>query len=227
SAFRNVVGIASPSPTDARSSFTNCGDHLVRFAAPGEGLITLYPGQRYASVSGTSFSTALASGASLLIAQLEPTVDQRLTGRYFDDGALKLPGAELGEGRIDLLATLQGHLPGPPPPPPPPPADTVAPTVTMSYPATGATVTGTIPLAATASDDVGVVSVQFAVDGVNLGGAHTAPPYAVTLDSATVPNGVHVVSATARDAAGNLQTATASVTVANDTTAPTVSLTTP
>src|SRR5262249_39421079 len=80
-AFRNVIGIGSTSMTDARSSFTNYGDHLVRFAAPGEGLITLYPGQRYASVSGTSFSTALASGASLLMAQLEPAADQRLVGR--------------------------------------------------------------------------------------------------------------------------------------------------
>src|SRR5439155_18662328 len=189
SAFRNVMGIASTSPTDARSSFTNYGHHLVRFAAPGEGLITLYPGQRYASVSGTSFSTALASGASLLIAQLEPTVDQRLTGRYFDDGALKLPGAELGEGRIDLLATLQGHLPGPPPPPPPPPADTVAPTVTMSYPATGATVTGTIPLAAAASDEVGVEGVQFIVDSFAIGAENTSAPYELNWNTVAVANG--------------------------------------
>src|SRR2546428_4881330 len=61
-AFRNVIGIASTTMTDQRSSFSNYGDHMVRFAAPGEALITLYPGQRYASVSGTSFSTPLASG---------------------------------------------------------------------------------------------------------------------------------------------------------------------
>ena len=107
-AFRNVMGIASTTMTDQRSGFSNYGDHMVRFAAPGEGLITLYPGQRYASVSGTSFSTALASGASLLLAQLDPTADQRLIGRYFDDAAVKIPDAGLGEGRIELLATLQG-----------------------------------------------------------------------------------------------------------------------
>src|SRR5262249_51899319 len=136
---------------------------LVRFAAPGEGLVTLYPGQRYASVSGTSFSTALASGASVLVAQLEPTADQRLVGRYLDDAAVKMPDAELGEGRIDLLTALRSHSPLPPPPPP---ADTMAPTVTMSYPASGATLTGIVPIGAAATDDVGVVGVQFMVDGV-------------------------------------------------------------
>src|SRR5205085_4302486 len=112
--------------------------------------------------------TALASGASSLMAQLEPTADQRLIGRYLDDNAVKLPDLGLGEGRIDLFNTLQHHS-STPSPPPPPPTDTAAPTVTMSYPASGATLTGLIPIAAAASDDVGVVAVQCMVDGVAVG----------------------------------------------------------
>jgi subtilisin family serine protease len=67
--FRNVIGIASTSATDERSSFSNYGDHLVKIAAPGEMLTTLYPGGRYANVSGTSFSTALVTGGVGLLAQ--------------------------------------------------------------------------------------------------------------------------------------------------------------
>ena len=48
-------------------------------------------------------------------------------------------------------------------------ADTTAPTVSLTAPANGATVSGTINVTATASDNVGVVGVQFLLDGNNLG----------------------------------------------------------
>jgi hypothetical protein len=86
--------------------------------------------------------------------------------------------------------------------------DTTAPTAEITSPATGATITGTITLDASASDDVGVVGVQFTLDGVNLSTELTAAPYTLEWNSATVPNGAHVLSATARDAAGNQRTAT-------------------
>ena len=312
--YRNVLAIGSTSLTDQRSSFSNYGDHLVQFAAPGEKLITLYPGRRYAAVSGTSFSTAAMAGAAALLAQLEPTVDQRLAGRYFDDGSVKRPALELGSGRVNLYESLRTHVPvSPPTPDTTPPSvtlanplagaivtgtlqisatafdnvgvagvqftldaimlgdvpvapfslnwdsraitsgahqltatardaagnqstvsvgivvnnDTTAPTVTMTSPAANASVAGTITVSATASDNVGVAGVQFTLDGVNLGAENTAAPYQATWNSVSVTNGIHVLGAVARDAAGNLQTATVSVTVANDTTAPTVTMTSP
>jgi hypothetical protein len=99
--------------------------------------------------------------------------------------------------------------------------------VTLTTPVGSSVVTATIALGANASDDVGVVAVQFAVDGVNLGSAVTVTPYTTGWNSTTVPNGAHVVTATARDAAGNQQSASVSVTVANDTTPPTVAVTSP
>src|SRR5712664_2399481 len=42
-AFDNVLGVASTSNLDARSTFSNFGDD-VQLAAPGEGIITTYPG---------------------------------------------------------------------------------------------------------------------------------------------------------------------------------------
>jgi hypothetical protein len=109
--------------------------------------------------------------------------------------------------------------------------DSQAPTVSLSAPASGATVSGTATLSADASDNVGVVGVQFSVDGVALGTEDTSAPYSSTWDTLTAGNGTHSLTATARDAAGNTSTSTArTVTVSNgggDSQAPTVSLTAP
>src|SRR3989442_1235204 len=55
--------------------------------------------------------------------------------------------------------------------------DDTPPTVSITAPAAGATVSGTTTVSATATDNVGVAGVQFAVDGVNLGAEITAAPY--------------------------------------------------
>ena len=58
-------------------------------------------------------------------------------------------------------------------------SDTTAPTVAVTAPAAGATVSGTVTVTASASDNVGVTSVQFTLDGVALGAAgHDLPPTA-------------------------------------------------
>jgi len=118
-----------------------------------------------------------------------------------------------------------------PTPPPPPPADTTPPTVALTAPP--ATVSGTLTLAATATDNVGVTSVRFLVNG-SLVGTASAAPYTVSWDTTTVVNGPATVVAEARDSAGNFgQSPTFSVAVNNappvtpDTTPPTVVLTAP
>src|SRR5206468_1752630 len=84
--------------------------------------------------------------------------------------------------------------------------DTTPPTVGVTAPASGATVSGTsVPVSASASDNVGVVGVQFKLDGVNLG-AETTGPYSVTWNTTTAANDTHTLSASARDAAGNTTT---------------------
>ena len=71
----------------------------------------------------------------------------------------------------------------------PPPPDTTPPTVSMTAPAAGATLSGTVALTANASDNVGVVGVQFFVNGTAVGSEVTAAPYTVNWDSTTVANG--------------------------------------
>ena len=83
------------------------------------------------------------------------------------------------------------------------PTDTTPPTVAMTIPAAGATMSGTVVIAASASDNVGVASVQFTVDGAAFGSLLTAAPFSISFDSHVFPNGNHVFSAIAKDAAGN------------------------
>src|SRR5213594_3182950 len=108
-------------------------------------------------------------------------------------------------------------------------SDTTPPTVSISAPLGGATVSNTVTVSAAAADNVGVVGVQFKLDGANLGAEDLVAPYSVSWNTTTVPNGAHTLRASARDAAGNATTsASISVTVANnDATPPTVAITSP
>jgi hypothetical protein len=91
--------------------------------------------------------------------------------------------------------------------------DTTAPTVSASESGSS----GTITLNASASDNVGVTKVEFYVDGV-LKGTDTASPYTMTLDSSTLTNASHALTAKAFDAAGNSKLSTAvNFTVNNST----------
>src|SRR5436190_1427883 len=84
-------------------------------------------------------------------------------------------------------------------------AANLPPTVTLAAPANLATgLTGAVAVTATATDNVAVASVEFQVDGVALGVAVTAPPYATTLDASLYPLGQHVVRARATDTSGNV-----------------------
>jgi|GEM_PF-1409400 len=96
--------------------------------------------------------------------------------------------------------------------------DTTAPTVSISSPASGATVSGTLSVTASAADNVGVSKVEFYVNGT-LKTTATAGPYAFAWDTTSVGNGTYTLSAKAYDAAGNVGTsANVSVNVSNAST---------
>jgi hypothetical protein len=109
-------------------------------------------------------------------------------------------------------------------------SDTVAPTASITAPANNSTVSGTANVTANASDNVGVIKVEFYIDGA-LKTTDTASSYSYSWNTTSASNGAHLIYAKAYDAAGNVGTsATISVTVSNmtsDTLSPTVSLTAP
>jgi hypothetical protein len=97
------------------------------------------------------------------------------------------------------------------------PPDTTPPTTSITAPANGATVSGTVNVTASASDNVGVVKVEFYIDGV-LKSTSTTAPYSFSWNTTTVANGSHTIVSKAYDAANNVGTsATVTVTVSNST----------
>jgi hypothetical protein len=99
-----VMGVASTTNNDTRSSFSNYGQPLVWVDAPGEGIISTYPFGTYSAGWGTSFSTAFVSGAAAVLrsvgGQLNPLIaSEALSHAYYIS-------PDLGYGRLDLYQAV-------------------------------------------------------------------------------------------------------------------------
>ena len=97
--------------------------------------------------------------------------------------------------------------------------DTTSPTVSLTAPTDGATVSGSsVALTANASDDIGVYGVQFKLDTNTLiGSEDTTLAYGVTWDTTSVADGSHTLIAVVRDAVGNYATSSAVTVTVNNT----------
>ena len=88
--------------------------------------------------------------------------------------------------------------------------------VSITSPAAGAIVSGSVGLTAAVTGVVAVAGVQFQVDGANFGAEDTDAPYSATWNTTTASDGPHTLTASARDIAGNVVTSVlVNVTVAN------------
>src|SRR6185503_16398009 len=88
-------------------------------------------------------------------------------------------------------------------------------TTSITSPSNGATVSGTVNVTASASDNVGVTHVEFYIDNA-LKGDDTTSPYSFSWDTTTYTNGSHSIFSRAYDAALNVgQSTTINVTVNN------------
>src|SRR5712672_2831598 len=100
--------------------------------------------------------------------------------------------------------------------------DTTPPVVSITSPGSGTTVSGSITVVANATDNVGVASVQFQLDGGNLGSLVVAGPYSTSWSTTSATNGAHRLSAIAKDSVGNTTTSTGTVITVSNITAPTI-----
>jgi subtilisin family serine protease len=105
--YGGVQGVGSSTNTDLRSTFSNYGSGVVTFAAPGEGVITTYPGGNYAAGWGTSFSTPLFAGAAALVLQARPTSKP---GDITNALSKTKQISDMGYGRIDLYQSLMNVI---------------------------------------------------------------------------------------------------------------------
>jgi hypothetical protein len=106
--------------------------------------------------------------------------------------------------------------------------DTTPPTVSItSLSPAGTLVSGTVGVAVSAADNVGVTRVDLRVNGATVATSNVAP-YQFSWNSTTRPDGPATLTAVAFDAAGNSKASTGlGVTVANDKTAPVLAITSP
>jgi len=106
-------------------------------------------------------------------------------------------------------------------------SDTTPPTVSITSPTSGASVSGSVSLTASASDASGISKVVFYRDAAVLLGTATASPYAVSWDSSTVSAGAHTLYAVATDNASNTGTSASVGITVIALTPPQVSVTSP
>jgi subtilisin family serine protease len=101
--IRPVMGVASTSDMDTRSTFSNYGWE-VWVAAPGEYIVSTYPFGTYAAASGTSFSAPFVSGGAALLHSLRTSLTPAGASQAIAHAEPLTP--DLGHGRLDLYRAL-------------------------------------------------------------------------------------------------------------------------
>jgi subtilisin family serine protease len=105
----DVVGIASTTDWDSRSSFSNYGTADVWIAAPGEYIVSTYPGGTYGSASGTSFSSPLVAGtAALLLSAKQASLNQSQAANALAHAQMLTP--DLNHGRLNVYQAISSWL---------------------------------------------------------------------------------------------------------------------
>jgi hypothetical protein len=81
-------------------------------------------------------------------------------------------------------------------------SDATKPTVQISSPSNGTTVSGTVTIQASASDNIGVSSIALSING-SVVGTVNGSAYTFSWNTGSLSNGNYTITAVAKDAAGN------------------------
>ena len=200
----NLLIVSAITQFNGPTSWSNTGSH-VDLCAPQASFTTI-AGGGYGQALGTSYSAAFAAGVGALALSVNPA----LTGQQLHDLLLQTSddmGAagwdpSFGWGRLNALRAVQtavgsgGGSQG---------GDTQPPTVEVTSPKDQAVVKTNLAVKAGATDNVGVVKVEFYLDGAPLG-VDTSRPYSCTWAAKSAAKGAHTLQCKAYDAAGNVGT---------------------
>jgi hypothetical protein len=203
--------LASATFTDESAS----GWQTVRFASPVSiEANTQYVASYHAEVGHYSSDNGYFGTARDVPPLHAPA---RLNGVYhYGAAAFPRDSYRMSNYWVDVLF-LAGEAPSEATPPQRS-ADTSPPTVAVTAPASGATVSNTLSLTGTAADDIAVSKVELQVDSGGFQTVYGTTRWTYSLNTAALTNGSHSLTARATDSSGNTETTSISVTVSNTST---------
>ncbi len=215
-----VLTVSATSSTDTLTSWSNTGNN-VDLSAPGAGIYTTISGGGYSSASGTSFSAPIVAGVAALVIAANPALSgsqaQDIVKTGTDDLGTSGWDPQYGTGRVNAAKAVTLALAATTKSEPVVEPDVTAPTVTISSPASGAVLSGTVTVKVSGSDDREVVQLHLLINGV-LAGESSGSSASFSWNTTTVNDGSYTLEARARDAAGNWGSVIRSVSVSNTTT---------
>ena len=198
----NIICVAATDDSDALATFSNFGANTVDIAAPGVGILSTLPHNRYGSYSGTSMATPHVSGVAALLKSQNPRLtDSQLKARIlqFAEPKNKLQGKVATGGRLNAEAALTQVEA----------LDATRPTVSSVKPSRN-TRDRTPMIEATVADDRTELSqgaIRFFLDGRERSTfSYDASTDHLTYQSGRLSLGKHTARITATDDAGNIGT---------------------
>ena len=227
-ACEHVVAVSATTSSDTLASFSNYGN-WIDIAAPGVSILTTNRGGGYGYWNGTSFASPIAAGLAGLIISANPDLTNTQVVEIITQNADDLgdPGFDqyYGYGRVNAHASLVAAIGTAPEP------DIIDPLVSITSLEEGSTVSSSITVSVSATDNEGVETVELYIDGT-LFGTSTTDPHNFYWNTDDLPEGYYELSAIAYDTSGNIGYSD-SVTIyvhnqqEQDITSPVVSFTSP
>jgi thermitase len=225
-ACHNVIAVSATNSSDGRPSWSNYGSY-VDVSAPGVNVLSLYGTNSYAYWNGTSFSSPVTSGVVALMTAANPTLSNAAIAdallKNSDDIGAAGYDPYFGYGRVNARRAVAAVTASSS-------ADTTAPTVAITSPAHGATLSGSVSVSVAASDNVGVTRIELYIGGVLYGQSSSASA-TFTWNTSNAVDGTYTLEARAYDPANNAASSSIRVNVKNstatDATAPLVAITSP
>lgn len=209
-----AMTISATNSSDDKPSWANYGP-CVDWFAPGVSITSAWHTSNTATntISGTSMATPHAAGVAALCLDATPTLSPAQVHSALASATTKGVVDDDRTANNDLLYSLVDEQCG---------GGGASdpddwPTVSITSPGEGATVSGTLTITATASDDVGVSQVEFFVDGESIGlGSSSEAGWSIGWNTTTYSNEDHRLTARATDSANQSTTSDAvNVTVSN------------
>jgi endo-alpha-1,4-polygalactosaminidase (GH114 family) len=171
---------------------------------------------------GSAWRREFTGGTAIVNPSSTQTATVSLGGTYLNASGASVTSVTLAPATAAILTKASVNV-----------TDTIPPSVQLTAPVNGNTVSGTTNVTASATDNVGITRIEFYVDNA-LKQSGTGSTYA--WDTSSYTNASHTLQVRAYDAAGNVgASAAATITVSNstptttapDTTPPTLSITSP